>query len=110
MNLRGNDMKFNHLFLILFALAVVWPSTLLGQPQHATNDTQAPLLTLDDAVSIALENNRLVKNSSLEARKWQFALGNAMFVRSAYMAAIYILASFVTEIVYLMLNPRLRDG
>jgi peptide/nickel transport system permease protein len=26
------------------------------------------------------------------------------------MAAIYILASFVTEIVYLLLNPRLRDG
>jgi outer membrane protein TolC len=77
MNLRGNDMKFNHLFLILFALAVVWPSTLLGQPQQTTDNTQAPLLTLDDAVSLALENNRLVKNSSLEARKFDFRVDTA---------------------------------
>ena len=70
-------MKFNHLFLITFACAVVWPSTLLGQKQQATNDTQAPLLTLDDAVSLALENNRLVKNSSLEARKFDFKVSTA---------------------------------
>ncbi len=77
MNRRSNNMKFNYLFLILFAFAVVWPSTLLGQPQQATNDTQAPLLTLDDAVSTALENNRLVKNSSLEARKFDFRVDTA---------------------------------
>jgi outer membrane protein TolC len=70
-------MKLNHLFLILFALAVVRPPTLHGQSQHATNDTQAPLLTLDDAVSLALENNRLVKNSALEARKFDFRVDTA---------------------------------
>jgi outer membrane protein TolC len=70
-------MKLKHLFPILFAFAVVWPSTLLGQQQQATNDTQAPLLTLDDAVSLALENNRLVKNSSLEARKVDFRVDTA---------------------------------
>ena len=31
-----------------------------------------PVLTLDDAVSIALANNRLVKNSVLEAQKYDF--------------------------------------
>jgi outer membrane protein TolC len=70
-------MRFNHLFLILFAFAVVFPSTLLGQPQQTTDNTQAPLLTLDDAVSLALENNRLVKNSSLEARKFDFRVDTA---------------------------------
>jgi len=77
MNRRGNNMRFNHLFLILFAFAVVFPSTLLGQPQQTTDNTQAPLLTLDDAVSLALENNRLVKNSSLEARKFDFRVDTA---------------------------------
>jgi outer membrane protein len=77
MNRRSNNMKFNYLFLILFAFAVVWPSTLLGQPRQTTDNAQAPLLTLDDAVSLALENNRLVKNSSLEARKFDFRLDTA---------------------------------
>lgn len=70
-------MKFNHLFLILFAFVGVWPSALLGQGQPAASDTQAPLLTLDDAVSFALANNRLVKNSSLEAQKYDFRVGTA---------------------------------
>jgi outer membrane protein len=77
MHLQGNNMKFNHLFLILFAFAVVWPSTLFGQRQLTTDNTQPPLLTLDDAVSLALENNRLVKNSALEARKFDFRVNTA---------------------------------
>ena len=70
-------MKLNHLFLILFAFAVVFPSTLLAQPQPASEDTQVPLLTLDDAVSLALESNRLVKNSWLEERKFDFRVDTA---------------------------------
>jgi outer membrane protein TolC len=70
-------MKFNHIILILCAFAFVWPSTLLGQRQQTADNTQAPLLTLDDAVSLALENNRLVKNSSLEARKFDFRVDTA---------------------------------
>src|SRR5208337_4653225 len=43
----------------------------------ALRDEQAPLLTLDDAVSLALNNNRIVKNSSLEAEKFDFKVNTA---------------------------------
>ena len=70
-------MRFNHIFVVLLLIAGVWPSALFAQQQAATSDPQAPLLTLDDAVSIALVNNRLVKNSSLEARKYDFRVDTA---------------------------------
>jgi len=70
-------MKFNHLFLILLVIVNVWPSALLAQQQAAASAAQTPLLTLDDAVSIALQSNRLVKNSSLEARKYDFRVDTA---------------------------------
>jgi outer membrane protein len=61
-------MKSNHLALLLTILVLASP---LGSfAQEATQDV--PLLTLDDAVSIALTNNRLVKNSVLEAQKFDF--------------------------------------
>ena len=72
----GNDMKSNHLFLILLAFAVVWPPALPGQQQE-TQDAQPPLLKLDDAVSLALQNNRLVKNSAIEAEKFDFRVNTA---------------------------------
>jgi len=59
-------MKSKHFFPLLALLAFALPS--LAQP--VTPD--APILTLDDAVSIALANNRLVKNSVLEAQKFDF--------------------------------------
>jgi outer membrane protein TolC len=68
------------LLAIAILLCCVVPmsgQSLRGQPQQATNDTQAPLLALDDAVSLALENNRLVKNLSLEARKFDFRVSTA---------------------------------
>jgi outer membrane protein len=37
----------------------------------------APVLTLEDAVSIALQNNRLVKTSSLEAQKFDLRVNTA---------------------------------
>ena len=61
-------MKSNHLALLLTILVVASPLGSLAQ--QATQDV--PLLTLDDAVSIALANNRLVKNSLLEAQKYDF--------------------------------------
>ena len=61
-------MKSNHLALLLTIL--VFASPLGSFAQQAAQDV--PLLTLDDAVSIALSNNRLVKNSALEAQKYDF--------------------------------------
>ena len=61
-------MKSKHLALLLTLL--VFASPLGSFAQQAAQDV--PLLTLDDAVSIALSNNRLVKNSALEAQKYDF--------------------------------------
>ena len=59
--------------LLVLILAVAWPLTLLAQRQPASSEeTEAPLLTLDDAVSLALNGNRLVKNSVLEIQKIDF--------------------------------------
>ncbi|WP_035356783.1 TolC family protein [Edaphobacter aggregans] len=64
-------MKSTHLLLVLTMLAFASP--IRSPAQLASADgTQVPLLTLDDAVSLALTNNRLVKNSSLEAEKYDF--------------------------------------
>src|SRR4029077_21090278 len=66
-------MKSNHLALLLAILVFVSP---MGSPaQQAAQDV--PILTLDDAVSIALSNNRLVRNSVLEAGKYDFPVGTA---------------------------------
>ena len=61
-------MKSNHLALLLTIL--VFASPIGSLAQQARQDV--PLLTLDDAVSIAVTNNRLVKNSVLEAQKFDF--------------------------------------
>lgn len=52
-------------------------STVRAQQQTVSTDAEAPLLTLEDAVSLALSNNRLVKNSMLEARKFNFRVDTA---------------------------------
>ena len=66
-------MKSNHLALLLTLLVLASP---LGSfAQQATQDVT--LLTLDDAVSMALSNNRLVKNSVLEAGKYDFQVSTA---------------------------------
>jgi outer membrane protein len=61
-------MKSNHLAPLLAIL--VFASPIGSLAQQATQDV--PLLTLDDAISIALSNNRVVKNSVLEAQKYDF--------------------------------------
>ena len=70
-------MKSSYLFLVLTMLALASPIRSLAQEaslvQEASLDgTRASTLSLDDAVSLALANNRLVKNSSLEAEKYDY--------------------------------------
>jgi outer membrane protein len=61
-------MKSNHLALLLAIIVFVSPLASFAQQVSQ----EAPLLTLDEAVAIALSNNRLVKNSALEAQKYDF--------------------------------------
>ena len=71
-------MEAKHLLLLLLMSAVVSPATVHAQRQPASSpDTDAPLLALEDAVSLALSNNRLVKNSALEAQKFDFRVSTA---------------------------------
>jgi outer membrane protein len=71
-------MKAKHLLLLFLMFAVAHPGILQAQRQAASPpDSQSPLLTLDDAVSLALRNNRLVKNSVLEAQKFDFQVATA---------------------------------
>ncbi len=64
-------MTSHYFLLVLTMLAFASPIRSLAQ-QVSSGGTQVPILTLDDAVSLALTNNRLVKNSSLEAEKYDF--------------------------------------
>jgi outer membrane protein TolC len=50
----------------------------LGQQQQALpGDSDVPVLTLDEAVNLALQHNRLVKNSVLEVQKNDFQVNTA---------------------------------
>lgn len=62
---------------VLVAFALLWPQASFGQQQQIQQETHAPVLTLDEAVSLALENNRLVKISLLEAQKYDFRVSTA---------------------------------
>ena len=76
--LRSDEMEVKHLLVFFLMFAVASTTTLQAQRQPAAPpDTGAPLLTLDDAVSFALNNNRLVKNSALEAQKFDFRVDTA---------------------------------
>jgi outer membrane protein TolC len=65
------------LLLVLVASALLWPQASFGQQQQIQQETQAPVLYLDEAVSLALENNRQVKISLLEAQKSDFRVSTA---------------------------------
>lgn len=64
-------MKSKYLLVVLTILMFVVPIRSLAQ-EAAPDTGDSPLLKLDDAVALALVNNRLVKNSSLEAEKYDF--------------------------------------
>ena len=59
-------------YLVLLLCALAWPIASWSQEQTLNGDTSAPLLTVDQAISIALEDNRIVKNSVLEEEKYDF--------------------------------------
>ncbi len=71
-------MEAKHFLVLFLVFVIALPVTLLAEgPPASAPDREAPLLTLDDAVSLALSRNRLVKNSVLEAQK--FDLRVSMF-------------------------------
>jgi len=66
---RARFMTAKHLLLLLL-MSAVGPVTLLAQGSRPSSpDPEEPLLTLDHAVSLALDNNRGVKISGLEAQR-----------------------------------------
>jgi len=65
-------MKPKSLLLLLTIITCSLPITSVAQ--QATQD--APLLTLDEAVALALQSNRLIKNSQLEAQKYDFQVSS----------------------------------
>ena len=69
-------MRIKQKFLVFLMLCMACPVISLAQ-QPAAPVNEAPLLTLEEAVSIALNGNRLVKNSALEARKFDFRVSTA---------------------------------
>jgi outer membrane protein TolC len=70
-------MKHKYLSLVFALCALVWPMPSSAQEQPSNADTEAPLLTLDEAVTLALQHNRLVKNSVLETQKYDFEVSTA---------------------------------
>jgi len=71
-------MKAKHLLLVSLMYVAACPAILLAQRQPVSPPASAAtLLTLEDAVSIALTNNRLVENSALEAQKFDFRVSTA---------------------------------
>jgi len=70
-------MKYKYPSLVLILLALVWPISATAQDQPYNDDTQAPVLTLDEAVTLALQHNWLVKNSVLEVQKHDFQVSTA---------------------------------
>lgn len=69
-------MKFTYLSVVFILCALTWPMASSAQEQ-SNADTDAPLLTLDEAVTLALQHNWLVKNSALEAQKYDFQVSTA---------------------------------
>jgi outer membrane protein len=70
-------MRFKYLSVIVLACALASPMASSAQEQISNADTQEPILTLDEAVTLALQHNRLVKNSVLEVQKYDFQVNTA---------------------------------
>ena len=76
MDKRINNMKFTCLLMVFILCVLTWPMVSSAQ-ERSNAETQAPLLALDEAVTLALQHNRLVKNSVLEAQKYDFQVSTA---------------------------------
>ena len=70
-------MKYKYLSVIFILSALAWPLPSTAQDQPSNDEAQAPVLTLDEAVSLALQHNWNVKNFVLEAQKQDFEVGTA---------------------------------
>ncbi len=70
-------MKSTYLSIALILCALTWPMTSSAQEHPSNADAQLPLLTLDEAVTLALEQNWVVKNAALEAQKYDFRVNTA---------------------------------
>jgi outer membrane protein TolC len=75
-NKRINNTKFAYLLMVFILSAFTWPKASSAQERSDT-DSQEPLLTIDEAVTLALQQNRLVKNSVLESEKYDFQVSTA---------------------------------
>ncbi len=74
----GKTSTWKRLLLIFALLAATSPELTFGQQQQASSgDVDAPILTLDEAVTLALQHNWNVKNSVLEAQKYDFQVSTA---------------------------------
>src|SRR5215469_5811433 len=70
--------RWTRLLLICSLLAGTFPGLTLAQHQQTlSDDSDASVLTLDEAVNLALQHNRLVKNSVLEVQKNDFQVSTA---------------------------------
>jgi len=65
------------LALICSILAGMYPGMAVGQQQTSSDESDAPVLTLDEAVNLALQHNWNVKNSVLEVQKQDFEVSTA---------------------------------
>ncbi len=70
-------MRLKYLLVIFLACALGLPTASAAQEQISNVEIQEPMLTLDEAVALALQHNRLVKNSVLEAQKYDFQVSTA---------------------------------
>ena len=70
--------RWTRLLFVCSLLAGAFPGmTLAQQQQTLSDDSDASVLTLDEAVNLALQHNRLVKNSVLEVQKNDFQVSTA---------------------------------
>lgn len=70
--------RWTRLLLVCSLLSGAFPGmTPAQQQQTLSDDSDAPVLTLDEAVNQALQHNRLVKNSVLEVQKNDFQVSTA---------------------------------
>jgi outer membrane protein TolC len=68
-------MKSTQVLALLLMFVAAGP--IHAQQAASPSEAEAPLLTLEDAVSLAVENNRLLKNSALESEKFDYRVSTA---------------------------------
>ena len=75
---HSSGSRWARLVLICSILAGMYPAMAVGQQQQtSSDDSDAPVLTLDEAVNLALQHNWNVKNSVLEVQKQDFEVSTA---------------------------------